>query len=297
MSSFFINVSCGCLRRVFRLFACFCFLSTISGCAPSEEEEFYNRFLFLDAVAFTIHGTKPITEVTFDRRSAEEKVQLRQAYFESLSLKDQKRFLKYEKNPHFRYDYTKLWDRYKTDVLSSSQRFLFVKKREEIKEWEYLYVVNVLEATKVIYKNYALFRKFIGSEFDPLELVLSIQGSSPFWDQMFSRETTPEKVCLWGILFGYGFENSYPFSLHFAEKNSRNSGFIDSLISRFKLAPESLKVKKIHSQDFPLPGFIPFESPSSSMRKFEEESKQIKKLYKGKHPRDVLFSELRAGQL
>ena len=251
-------------------------------------KEFLTRFLFLESAAYTLHGTKPITEIILDRRTEEEKEILRKKYFEKhaeIPKEQINNMPRIDFEPKFSFEET--WDLWKKYIKKlSMKKYLFVCRKgkgEVLAGYEFIYFVNIPETAKIIQKHYDLFRKYIGKDFDVLETVFEFKNeNSSFWNKIFAEESSPEQICLLGILFGYGIENSYEFSWYFLDKrNAELKDLIDSIyssqIKKLSLQPN---FKNISATCFPLPGFISFSAFDFNIKKYEEERNKIIELYK-----------------
>ena len=152
-------------------------------------------------------------------------------------------------------------------------------------EFDFVYIVNIVELATVIKKHYDLFQRYVGFDFNPLEVVFDIQNEySPFWNKIFNDDPiTPEGVCLMGILFGYGFENSYYFSLTFEkERTGVSKEFSSYLFKQLSKSMEPTGVKQFSSRDFSIPGFRTFSKHNPTKSRYEMEKIEIMELYKGK---------------
>ncbi|MGE3533400.1 MAG: hypothetical protein AB7H48_01050 [Parachlamydiales bacterium] len=274
------------------LWVLFSIVIVISSCSQKKDlekirwEEFYTRLLFIECAAFTLYGSKPMTELILDHRSKEEK--------ESSRLETSESAAKISWNPLF--DFEETWRLWEKD-LSKEKINNYIITHFPIKrsEYDFVYIVNILELSTVIKKHYDLFQKYIGFDFDPLEVVLDIQNKdSLFWNKIFNGEpTTPEKICLLGILYGYGIENSYPFSLLFNKERAGSSKkFTSHLHKQLSENLETKNIKEFSSTKFLIPGFRTFSTYSPTKLKYEKEKTEIIKYYQGKDLEQATFDLL-----
>lgn len=194
-----------------------------------------------------------------------------------------------------KYDFENSWDAWEKALeLTNIHDYLISHVSREQGHLDFVYFVNILETAKALQSHYSLFKTYVGFDFDPLEVTLEFgEESSLFWKTMFEASTSPEQVCLWGILFGYSFENSYPYSWIFRDKDqSKTSNFIDHMFNKVINNPKPLDFKHLSSQDFPLPGFISFSEEDGTSEKHAKERERIKCLYKGKNIEDVFIKKL-----
>jgi len=250
-------------------------------------EEFYTRLLFIECAAFTFYGSKPMTELILDHRSQEEKENFRQKYVLEMSEEARKEQESSEKvfwNPI--YDFEETWRLWESGLNKDKiNRYIIAHFPRNDCEFDFVYVINIVELATVIKKHYDIFQEYLGFDFDPLEAVFDIQNNdSPFWDKILnSKPTTPEKVCLMGILFGYGLENSYPFSLVFnKERVGPSKKFTSYFLKQLAENMETKGVRKFSSREFSIPGFRVFSTCSPTKLKYEEEKIMITNYFKGK---------------
>ena len=263
-----------------------------------KKKEFFTRLLFFEGVAFAVHGSKPVSEVVLDRRTQKEKDLDSKEFISTLTDED-KRLIELQEsapwNPKYSFEETfDEWER--TLDPEGLNNFLLVHVDRKIKNYDFVYFVNILETAKVLTIHYDLFKRFVEFDFDPLETSLHFGNvESVFWNKIFSDNTSPQRVCLWGILFGYGVENSLPFSWFFEEgKLGKKGQFIKTLERRCALQSTNLGFKKLSSKDFPVPGFISFSEPDNRLQKYELEKKRIKKIYKACNLEQVFMQGLYA---
>ena len=262
----------------------------------NKKNEFFTRLLFLEGVAYTIHGSKPISEVVLDRRTAEEKEVERKQYLFSLS-EEMKQIMEKQQGIDWEpeYDFETSWDEWENGLNHVKIRDLMIVHVDRgISNLDFVYFVNIIESAKIIQLNYSLFREYMGFDFNPLDVVLDFEKkTSKFWEKMFAKPTNPNQACLWGILFGYGVENSYPYSWIYCKKDSaKMTEFVDGMLIRVLNSEMPFDCKKISSQDFPIPGFISFSSVDPNVERYKQEREIIKQLYLSDNFESVLNQAL-----
>jgi len=267
-------------------------ISTFSCSNQKNEEkkrwnEFYIRFLFIEGASFTLYGSKPITEIILDHRTKEEKEAERNQNISNLSKKKRKELesqgLKW--NPV--YDFEESWIIWEKNLKNDFIKdYIFIHFPLNVNGFDFVFFVNIIETAKILQKHYILFSKYVGFDFDPLEIVFDISNTeSNFWNKIFNvKNHDQEKICLIGILFGYGLENSYSYSLIFHKNNEGKIGeFVSNFLNRvIKLeAPENLtKIRFVSTSNFPIPGFKSFINPDPKVEQYQKEKESIKHLYK-----------------
>ena len=249
--------------------------------------EFYVRFLFIESAAFTLHGSKPMTELILDHRAKEEKERSRKEYLSKLS-QEEKTSLKAQKKIEWepKYDFEETWRLWENSLdKERMQKYIIAHFPIKGSQLDFVYIVNVMETATIIHKNYFLFQKYVGFDFDPLEIVFDILNEdSLFWNHILnSEQTTPEVVCLMGILFGYGFENSYPYSLIFDDtREGLSKEFTTYLLQQILNTPIPINIKQFSPKEFMIPGFRTFSAYSPQKAKYEQEKTEIISYYNKK---------------
>lgn len=124
-------------------------------------EEFYLRFLFIEGGAYTLFGSKPITEIILDKRSKELKEKEYQDFLNTLTENEKiaiERQATLEWNPQ--YDFEVTWEDWEKSLDKEQiNRFLLVHFPRTPIDLDFVYLVNILETATLLQKNYYLFRK------------------------------------------------------------------------------------------------------------------------------------------
>jgi hypothetical protein len=279
---------------LFGLSICFfssCFSPPRHQFFPTSEqkryEAFFKRFLFLEQAVYTLYGSKPMTEIVLCPESLEERLAAQKLALEKLTKKERKQLQKesfqFEEDYWFEETWTLWEEKLKTLPI---KRYLFVERKvgipSELQKNRYIYFVNIAETALVLQKHYSLFRKYVGFDFDPLSVVFDIKNEkSPFWNAIWGNEISDHSVCLHGILFGYGLENSYPFSFHFFKsKSSEECVFIESFLKSAKPTVSCQELKQFQPPSrFLLPAYASFSVIDFQKQKYQAEYDNIKKIY------------------
>lgn len=242
--------------------------------------------MFIEGAAFSIHGSKPITEIILDHRTKEEKESERNKNINRLSRKEKKEIESHCIKWNPRYDFEESWRIWETNLKNDLVKdYLIVHFPLNANDLDFVFFVNIIETAKTLQKHYSLFSKYVGFEFDPLETVFDISDKeSIFWNKIFNGEKNQKKVCLLGILFGYGLENSYLYSLIFHKNKEGVVGnFISNLFNRIinlEDVDSFKKIKSISPSNFSIPGFKSFSNPDPKIEQYQKEKEFIKCLYK-----------------
>ena len=227
-----------------------------------------------------------MTEIILDHRSKEEKDCSRQEQLSKMSEEERKATEsggKIKWDPI--YDFEETWRLWEENLDKTRMNKFILTHFPNSTDFDFVYLLNITELATVIKKHYQLFQKYLGFDFDPLEVVIDIQNEhSLFWNKIFNGEPSDqERICLIGILFGYGLENSYPFSLVFNNhRASASRKFTSYLFNQMTRNVKQKKVKKFSTTSFSIPGFRAFSDQNPTTLKYEKERNEIIKYYKGK---------------
>lgn len=282
-------------------------------------EKFFRYFMFHDTAIYTLLGSKPLTEMTLcyeelPKEILREKERESYVYFQ-LNKKNKKDMEFYKKltkeekeekaylirDKDFIYDINELWEKWEKiqHRFPIKKKYLLIKKlrpsyhisqrSSENSETIYdIYLVNVHNTALVIQENYDLFKKMVGFDFDPLEIVFELENEkSDFWDVHNGKD--PWRYCIqWGLLYGFDKNNSYSymwkgrhFKLDCSEKELNWSNSVETWSS----CPDRPCVsdrKAFSISNFPLPAFKTFFETDPVIEKYKNERKKIKQLYKRK---------------
>lgn len=273
------------LRRLmffkFRLLIPFLFFVAIFfiGCTKSHEivpigedrkwmEKFFHDLLFCEGGAYTLWGHKPVTEIVLYHFTEEEVEEMTRSVdeLEDCIVQDV-------------YDLPENWERWEAvkGKFPLHKYLLFKSQYPGDEKISFIYFVDILKAACIIEENYEVFRKNIGFEFHPVDVVLQMPDSnSEFWKRVRQSENSS---LLWGILFGYGRTNSMAFNWKYKEGSSR----VDEFFSKIRSKPSNLPLKgqvKFSSSNFEIPGFFSFQEDDREILRYRKEQKEIKKIYK-----------------
>ncbi len=228
-----------------------------------------------------------MTEIILTPETPEEKVALQKAALKKLS-KNQLAELKassFEYEEKYWFEETwKVWEE-KLKTLPI-KRFLFIERKigipPNLQTNRYVYFINIAETAKVLKQHYSLFKDYVGFDFDPLSVVFEIEDpNSPFWNAIWKTEFTDQNICLMGILFGYGLENSYCFSWHYvSEKNLKEATFIEAFLKQWKPTTPDETLKQFNPpHSFFLPAYVSFAISDSQLEQYKREYDKIRDVY------------------
>jgi len=254
----------------------------IGGCAtkksypenkPSDEERvwmkrFFEFLLFSESGAYTLYGEKPIVRFDISFYSLEELLKLQNAVEENAGLED----IVIED-----YDFPDNWIKWEkvSDRFNLSQFLLFSKIDPDYPKLFWIFFVNVAETTKVIQKNYALFKDVYGDDFDPRKVVFEIEHeSSPFWDSVSHHSG------LTGLIYGFGEKNSFCFYSTYKDGIIEDKEVKKKYPFKAFSAPTTFTAHE-SVENFPIPQFVTFSEKDPVIKKYEKARKRIKKTYRG----------------
>ncbi|MBS0652674.1 MAG: hypothetical protein JSR39_04015 [Verrucomicrobia bacterium] len=277
-----------------------CLLSIIfflSGCEPitkekppvtlTEEErqwlgEFFNDLLFVEGGAYTLWGSKPVTEIVLYHYTEEEMQQI----VDGLAEEDKNNCYVQET-----YDLPENWLKWEKiqNRIALKKHLLFRSHFDEDGKASFVYFVDILKTALVIESNYDLFQRAVGFDFHPLEIVLEMPNQeSNFWIKVRAAKNAAQ---LWGILFGYGKTNSSAFYWKFFDCPEPCKEILESYPYKFS-NPDPVGKVELSITNLNLPSFVSFEEPDQMMQYYEKVRDNIKKTYMGNNQLDVTLNKL-----
>jgi hypothetical protein len=310
------------LRKLKKNYHRLLFLSIIifiSGCCPyapkgkkiadqltRKEKEDLNSFFFHllleNSGIYVLLGSKPITHTMISPYTPEEEEKNYEQLFLNLNIKNRE-----EKKPAFRDRIFSFLFKRSPYLFKDSPFYIqqWDKVKDRIKMYNYLivtrphfsgpfsrslYFVNITSTIAVFQKHYPLFKEIMGSDFDPLDAIYNLEDpTSLFWDKI------TKNYLAYGLLFGFGEENSYFFNYWCREGIDKKR---DARQPYFTYAPFDdydnhrwLCWLNCNYQNFPLPVFRHFEN-DPIIEKYKQERERIKKMYRGKDPLVVTLQRL-----
>jgi len=255
--------------------------------SPEERnslKEFFRELLFDNTGAYTLYGTKPVSIVLIQEPPTDEEREEWRKYYESLSEKEKAELRVHKARYDFRANYQK-WQEIKSRF--PIRQYLFGIFRLDDKN-ETFYFVNIETTVRALLKYYEDFRRVLGYDFDPLQVVFEVEDSnSIFWNKIDKHHA------LLGILLGYGEDNAWFFRwmLKFEEAKCPIGEFFRTLPSKstadFVIYPDP--------HNFHLPIFRNFglyPEGKDLLKQYKKEQKQIKALYEGKDEVEVALEWL-----
>ncbi len=286
-------------------------------------EKFFRCFMLDESAIFTLLGSKPLTEVIVDyykEDGSSPSPEEMKGFYITLNRDDPADMALYKTVPKectvklvrdadYIGNIGKLWDFW--EQISSrfpiSKKFLLVKTErppedvaifESCEKMYDILFVDVFETASVLQENYDLFKRAVGFDFDPLKITLEIgKPGSSFWTSINS----PKYSYLWGLLYGFGKENSFSYYWKYrlfwsdmTPETQAEKAFAESIKKQpFRFAQDFFM--KCSIDDFPIPAFATYSKPNSMVMQYEKEREEIQKLYKGKDFVDYTLELLTEG--
>ncbi len=246
-------------------------------------QEFFRDLLFKHPGAYTLFGTKPISTSCVYHLTEEDKKEL-QEYYESLSKEERSKMRKK------RYDYDANYERWqKIKDRFPVRQYLFGSFPSIFDETtEIVLFVNIEETLRVLLNYYDDFRRVLGHDFDPLQVIFEVENKdSEFW------QTVMQHHALQGILLGFGRDNSWFFywELQTKEDKGHIRNFLTSLPLKYA---EDADIEDYSPENFLLPAFgiYGLHSNTQVIEQYKKEREQIKALYRGRDEVDVTLDWL-----
>lgn len=248
--------------------------------------EFFRDLLFDDAGAYTLFGTKPVSISFIEEHLTEQERAEWKAYYESLSEEEKSKTVIIKR----RYDFSANFQKWKEiKHRFPIRQYLFGMFRLDEKT-ELLFFVNIEMTIRTLLRYYEDFRRVLGFEFDPFQVVFEVENrDSAFWNKIAKHGHA-----LIGIILGYGRDNAWFFEWEVKYKKAQNQmgDFIRSLPSTVY---EMQNIDYPDPQHFILPIFGSYGLYPNDKQLFEQykkEQKQIKALYRGRDEVDVALEWL-----
>ena len=240
---------------------------------------------------YTLIGSKPITQLSVldpgvinFREMSEEQIRER---YEKLpdKVKEMTSFEEFKDQPSLDYDQKKLWDFwYKRWKNYTGGKYLFYEidgyvevggqKKRQVEG----VFVNVLETAYILKKHYEEFKKVVGKDFDPLEVVyeLPTRNESEFWRKIKGDFFS-------GLLFGFGEKNAFLFQLREEGRIPFHGNLLFLDIEEERKKSKSINKKELTINDLCIPDYVSF-SPTDPIRlRYKQEREEILKIYSKKN--------------
>ena len=236
---------------------------------PEEKiwmHRFFEHLLLDNCGIYTLWGSKPMVRFEMCLYSSEELSKLQDEVEENENA---------ETVTIENYNFPENWEKWEKirDQFNIRRFLIFKRDSPDDPKLPWIFFVNIYETALVIQKNYPIFRKRIGEDFDSLDVVFELQEeSSKFWDIVFEQSE------LVGLLYGFGLENSLCFSWKYRDNKANIQDFAHSLNSNFSIQRKNYGSATIHT--FSLPIFAEFNKNHCMVNRYEAERKEIKKIYK-----------------
>lgn len=258
-------------------------------------DKFFRYLLLNESGIYTLLGSKPITDVWFLCESKDEKIKrwgklsekekenrvllfnkdkkADMDFYRTLPKKLRKRsFVIPDKDYLIDFEcFVENWSLIKK--VPYSNRYLLIGKEgfnKKEKEGVFRIVfVDILKTALVIQENYSLFKDFVGFDFDPVVVVMELkEDKSIFWDKLKKGDCS----FLWGILYGFGKENSL---CYFWKHKHKFLNEIEDFDSEEFIPTPSLC-------NFSIPAFAAFFKYDPVVQKYKIERERIQNEYQGK---------------
>ena len=258
----------------------------------SDEErrclkEFFREILFDDRCAYTLFGTKPISSFCVQIPPSEEDKAWWKEYYAALSEEEKAKLVLVEPLYDFYANYHK-WLEIKRRFPIRQYLFGTFSSRFR-KDTKVVLFVNIEMALRTLLKFYDDFRRALGFDFDPFQVVFEVENDgSKFWNGVMDSHA------LQGILLGYGRDNAWFFEWNakYEKIEGKMGDFVRSLPS---LAVLQHFVPYPNPHHFMLPTFGNYGLYSHDnplIEQYKKEREAIKALYQGRDEVDVALDWL-----
>ncbi|MDN3505424.1 MAG: hypothetical protein P0S95_07610 [Rhabdochlamydiaceae bacterium] len=260
-------------------------LFTFSSCSKSTSErtsslisledhqwmsDFFHMLLLEEGGAYTLFGSKPVTECNLYYYTQEEVDE----YLDSLSDEEKATVTEFE-----RYHFEENWDKWE-NVQSKYPLKGFLLFREFDGEFDNkqasIVFVNIFNLALALQENYMLFYKLYEKDFDPLyEATQYKNKDSEFWPKVMVNAVTH------GVIYGFGIDNSWGFQWKHSTQKEELEQISDNIIFRFC---NEGSINNCTLKNFPIPTFASYGfKEDTKVLQYKKEREYIQKLYKGKN--------------
>jgi hypothetical protein len=243
--------------------------------SPGERvwmENFFQEF-FLEAPSiYTVFGSKPISGKLMNDSSFQESMKKAHLYMNEHGIKGKEKeeiLLSLENS--YQQDRTKeYWEKWISFIEKfPNSPYLFSKHPTRCENIWSIHILNIQQTVWVLQKYYDLFRKELGFDFDPISVTLDFKNEdSNFWKRVFSNHL------LTGIVYGYGYKNSYFFNIYIQKhENFENNPLFSGPLPEVVDFNSENPIKSLS-----LPRFRSFQTPYNKdpiIEKYEDERKII----------------------
>ena len=271
-------------------------------------EKFFRNFFIYEKAIYTLVGSKPLTQIHlhyYDESNITDE-ERKKIYYILLNRSNKKDMIFYKSlsketrkkarlipEKDFIYSTEELWDKWEKiqHRFPLSKKFLIVKKERMLdkvhkfdpkcKKIFNVIFVNILQTALILQENYELFKQAVGFDFDPLSIIFELENEhSDFWNRLEG----PEHCILWGLLYGFGKENSYGYQWKWKNIKKEEASAKEKSFTKIIHQHSSNKnrISRHSITDFLIPTFTSFSDNDSIVVKYQEERKYIQYLYKRK---------------
>ena len=258
---------------------------------PEKLEEALKHIMIRCYGIYTLIGSKPITQFSvldpgildFSKMSDD---QIREIYDQcSDKVKELTTFEEFKEPVSLQYDQEELWNFwYKRWKNYTGEKYLFYEiddyielNGEKKRSLEGVFV-NVLETAYLLKKYYEDFKKVVGRDFDPLEVVYELpnRNESEFWRKIKGDFFS-------GLLFGFGEKNAYLFQLRSQKRIPFHGNLLFLDVEEVRKKDKSINKKELTINDLCIPDYVSF-SPTDPIRlRYKQERDEILKIYSKKN--------------
>lgn len=237
-------------------------------------EKFLRHAMITHSGVYTLVGLKPITG--FSNLTVEPSQERLKKIYENLSARARAINSFEDVSFHFReaFELWNDWSKVKSEYLG--ENFLFFA---DPRIPNHVVFVNLAAVALVLEENYEDFKKVYGQDFDPTEIVFSIDsGDSVFWKTCFKDHY------LSGLLYGFGKENSKLFSWEMVNKKPGKA--------RSDSCSQSPVVNNPSISQLLPPSFVVYSPLDEKLLLYKSMREEIIKLYDGKDFKEVTLKLL-----
>jgi len=252
-------------------------------------QEFFHDLLFESPGAYVLYGTKPMSLSCIKKAYTEEEQAQMKVMYDALSEQEKTKYIVREDDEYDFYANFHKWEQIKQRFSITQYLFGTFPARFNPDGSDLLFFVNIEMAIRTLLKYYEDFRRILGFDFDPLQVVFEIENrESKFWNRVIHDDV------LLGILLGFGRDNAWFFKwrMELKEEPNKVGDFLKTLPVH---SSNTHRVLYPNPEEFMLPIFMTYglhPTDQQLIEQYKKEREQIKVLYKGRDEVDLALEWL-----
>jgi len=264
-----------------------------------EEKEllrhFFDELMLRASGAYVLWGTKPIADYTACFFTQDE-IRKANEEFENITLEEKEELSKRQVSfPIITKKHWQVWEKIKNQL--PMHNFIITTKVWREPHAPDIVIINLTNLIVVLDDNYELFRQKIGYDFNSAEVAFEFTDGkgnfTEFWEKVYQDEV------LKGLIFGYGKQNAL-FYKHWWEdfycngeikNHPKKLDFWKNVKFHCAHSKQAVYKENLSYNEIELP-FFSYLPHDRVIERYEQQRKEIIKMYKGKDSLKVTLQKL-----